>query len=209
MCSPTRVHLLRIVNPTGIHMQSNLKWTKHCQDLQARLKSRLAGLCKVKHILAQQKRKVVAQAIFQSVLTYCIALWGGASKGVLEDLQVLQNMAARFVLCVDRRVSRCEMYKQLGWMTVHQLVIFHRILAVYQIRKTGEPEYLASSLMHDNIRGNIVIPVTGLTLLQKSFMFNGGQSWNRVPASIRQLPSTATFKKELKEWVLVNIELFL
>ena len=192
----------------GIHMQSNLKWTKHCQDLQARLKSRIAGLCKVKHILVLQKRKVVAQAIFQSVLTYCIALWGGASKGVLEDLQVLQNMAARFVLCVDRRVSRCEMYKQLGWMTVHQLVIFHRILAVYQIRKIGEPKYLASSLMHDNIRGNIVIPVTGLTLLQKSFMFNGGQSWNRVPANIRQLSSLVTFKKELKEWVLVNIELF-
>ena len=53
-----------------------------------------------------------------------------------------------------------------------------------------------------------MIPVTGLTLLQKSFMFNGGQSWNRVPANIRQLSSLVTFKKELKEWVLVNIELF-
>ena len=183
----------------GIHMQANLKWIKHCQDLQTRLKARLGGLCKVRNILTLQKRKVVAQSIFQSTLTYCIALWGGASKGAIEDLQVLQNRAAQFVLCVDQRASRCEMYKRLGWMTVHQLVVFHRIFTVYRIRQTGEPEYLAESLLHENVRGNIVIPNTGLTLVKKSFLFNGAEAWNQVPANIRQIESTGSFKKELKK----------
>ena len=94
-------------------------------------------------------------------------------------------------------------------MTVHQLIVFHRILTVYMIRKKGEPEYLAESLLHDNIRGKIVVPNTGLTLVKKSFLFNGCELWNQVPASIRQIESTKVFKKELKRWVIVNIALFM
>ena len=48
----------------GVHLQSNLKWSKHCQELQAQLKTRLAGLCKLKNILNRQKRSVVAKSIF-------------------------------------------------------------------------------------------------------------------------------------------------
>ena len=81
----------------GVHLQSNLKWSKHCQELQVQLKTRLAGLCKLKNILNRQKRNVVAKSIFQSVLTYCIALWGGASKKNIEEIKVLQNKAAYFV----------------------------------------------------------------------------------------------------------------
>ena len=193
----------------GVCLQSNLKWTQHCQELQKRLKTRLAGLSKLKSVLCQEKKKVVAQAIFQSVLTYCIALWGGASRKDIEGLQVLQNKAAHFVLNLGRRTNRKELFKQLGWLTVRQLVVFHRIFAVYKIRKTGEPEYLSNALLKDNIRNHIIIPHTGLTLLKKSFLFNGGEWWNQLPLSIRQIQSTDVFKKELKKWTLTNVDLFM
>ena len=192
----------------GVHIQPNLKWKTHCFELQARLKSRLAGLRKVRNILSLQKRKIVAQAIFQSVLSYCIALWGGASKGDIEDLQVLQNKAARFVLCDSWRLSRQEMYKKLGWMTVYQLVVFHRIMAVYQIRRTGEPEYLSNLLSNDNNRGSLIVPHTGLTLVKNSFVFHGGELWNSVPPDIRHIHSVSMFKNKLKTWIFSDVGLF-
>ena len=75
----------------GVHLQSNLKWTKQCQEVQLRLKSRLSGLRKIQGILDLDRRKVVAQSIFQSVLSYCISVWGGTAKREKESLQVIQN----------------------------------------------------------------------------------------------------------------------
>ena len=194
----------------GVHLQSNLKWTKQCQEVQLRLKSRLSGLRKIQGILDLDRRKVVAQSIFQSVLSYCISVWGGTAKREIESLQVIQNRAAQFVLNVcDRRTNRIAMFKQLRWLTVHQLIVFNRIFAVYKIRKTGEPEYLAAFLRTENIRGNIIIPHTGLSLLKKSFVFNGAELWNRIPYDLRQVECQKKFKRLLREWTLSNIEMFL
>ena len=79
----------------GVVFQSDLKWNKHLIDLQKRLKDRLAGLRKLQYVISISQMKVVAESIFLSTLTYCIAVWGGAGKGDIENLQVLQNQAAR------------------------------------------------------------------------------------------------------------------
>ena len=100
------------------------------------------------------------------------------------------------------------MYKNLGWMTVYQLVVFHRIMAVYQIRRTGEPEYLANVLSNDNNRGSLIVPHTGLTLVKNSFVFHRGELWNSVPPNIRHIQSVSMFKNKLKTWISSNVGLF-
>ena len=85
-------------------------------------------------------------------------MWGGCDKGDMKELQVLQNMAAQHVLRLPRRSSRKEMFDKLGWLTVHQLVFYHTVMAVFKMRQTGEPEYLAEKMLNDNCRGGLVIP---------------------------------------------------
>jgi hypothetical protein len=192
----------------GVLLQPNLKWSKHIQDLQQRLKDRLTGLVKIRYIVGFNFRKSVAQAIFQSVLTYCIAAWGGAEKSDLQDLQVMQNKAAQVVLNYPSRSHRETMYNKLAWLTVNQSVVFHSVLAVFQIRNSGEPEYLANFLKNDNYRSNIIVPNTSLSLAKKSFCFRGAEMWNLVPAQIRSIEKVTSFKKELKKWVLNSVEKF-
>ena len=136
---------------------------------------------KVQNILGLGKRKLVTEAVFQSVLCYCIPLWGGATKREIEDLQVIQNSAARLVLKLQRGSSRKEMFRALQWLTLHQLIVYYRIMAVYNIRSNQEPEYLFKKLSNDNIRGNIIIPNTNLSILKKSFIFAGSELWNSIP----------------------------
>ena len=86
-------------NVLGIHIQSDLKWTKQIDELKSRLKGRLTGLGKIRNIVSSLKlRKQIAEGIFTSILVYCIPLWGGCGKGELQQLQVLQNEAAQHVL---------------------------------------------------------------------------------------------------------------
>ena len=193
----------------GVILQPDLKWGMHINELQRRLKDRLSGLRKVKFLASLKHRREVAQSIFQSALTYCILAWGGTSKANIESLQVLQNEAARIVLKQPRRAHREHMYSSLHWLTVNQQVVFNRILAVYNIRRTKEPEYLADYFLRENIRGNIIVPNTALTLYKKSFVIHGSELWNLLPRRLKHENSSLIFKKELKKWVFETCPMFL
>ena len=95
----------------GIYVQSDMKWSKQVDELKSKLKARLTGLGKVRNIVSSLRlRKTIAEGIFNSILTYCVPLWGGCAKGELQQLQVMQNMAAQHVLRLPRRSSRNEMF---------------------------------------------------------------------------------------------------
>ena len=160
----------------GIHLQPNLKWQTHIQEVMKKLKTRITGLLKIRFLLPLNFRKTVAEGIFMSVLVYCIPVWGGADKGSIQDLQVLENKAAQLVLNSPPRTSRNEMYDALGWMSVNQLIFYHTVISVYKIRKSMEPEYLAAKLTNDNFRGTIVVPNTVLSLVKHSFCYRAPES---------------------------------
>ena len=100
------------------------------------------------------------------------------------------------------------MFEKLGWLTVAQLAVYHTVLSVFKIRKSEEPEYLFQKLSHDNLRGNIIIPVTQLSLAMKSFCWRGAEDWNRLPDEIRSMDNIGQFKAKLKEWTGQNIHRF-
>ena len=160
----------------GVQVQPDLKWSKHVEELKSKLKTRLTGLRKTRNFLSYAFRKTVAEGIFNSVLIYCIPLWGGGDKGDTQDLQILQNQAAQHVLLLPPRSNRKMMYDKLDWMSVNQLIFYHSVMTVFKIRLTGEPEYLADKMGYDNYRGCLIVRTTAL-----SFCFCGGDSWPSLP----------------------------
>ena len=101
------------------------------------------------------------------------------------------------------------MFNKLQWLTVNQLVTYHTLLAVFKIRKTGEPEYLAGFLLHDNRAGRIIIPNTQLSLAKKSFVWRGSLCWNLLPLHLRNSSKIGHFKRGVKDWVVNNVPSFL
>ena len=69
----------------GCIIQPDLKWHKHILELLKKLKKRLAGLAHLKFVLPYNLRKVVAEGLFNSVLGYCLPLFGGCN--VIHELQ--------------------------------------------------------------------------------------------------------------------------
>ena len=185
----------------GVQIQPDLKWTKHIDELLTKLKTRLTGLNKVKYILGNKNMKTISEGIFTSVLIYCIPLWGGMDQGDLQDLQVLQNRAAQHVLRLPQRSNRKMMFDKLDWLSVKQLAFYHTVIAVYKIRETGEPEYLAEKLLNDNFRGSLIVPPTDLTLAKNSFCFRGGDSWIAIPQAIRNIQKVGPFKTALRRCI--------
>ena len=88
--------------------------------------TRLIGLNKLRFIVPYETRKTITIGIFNSVLVYCLPLFGGD----VRDLQVLQNKAGQIVAHKPPFTNRAELFDQLGWMTVYQLIVYHTSLGI-------------------------------------------------------------------------------
>ena len=141
----------------GVDIQANLKWNKHIQRVLAKLKARLVGLNKLKFLVPYNTRNTMVIGIFNSVLIYCLPLYGGCNKGHIKDLQVLQNKAGQIVAHKPPHTNRDSLYDQLGWLTVNQLIIHHTALLVFKIMKSAEPEYLAKIFGKDGRTGKTMM----------------------------------------------------
>ena len=193
----------------GCIIQPDLKWHKQVLELLKKLKKSIAGLAHLKFVLPYNLRKVVAEGLFNSVLGYCLPLFGGCNVAEVKDLQVLQNKAAQMVTHSPPRAIRNQMYDELDWLTVNQQIRYFTLLAVFRIRITGEPEYLAASLCNDNRNGTIIVQNTSSSMLKRSFKLRGSCNWNALPCEIRKLKKIGPFKREIKSWIKRNVPRFL
>merc|ERR1711954_195671 len=131
-------------------MGHDLKWTVYISNLRKRLSKRITGIHKIRKILPFQTLKIITEGWFNSVLAYCLPLFGGCDVSDMNDLQVLQNKVARLITFSESRTPRIHMFEKLQWLSVNQLIFYHTVLTVYRIRQSEEPEYLASKLTMDN-----------------------------------------------------------
>ena len=192
----------------GVIMQCDLKWSLQIEALVKKLKKRLAGLDKLRYVMNRSNKRNIVQGIFNSVLCYCLPLFGGCNKAELNVLQVQQNRAARIVLGFPPRTNRNLMFDKIAWLTVNQLIAYHTLITVYRVRKTQEPEDLALMLSRDNHNGHIILKNTQLGLYRNSFVFRGSLLWNKLPPILRKETKLIKFKKSLRNWVLENIPRF-
>ena len=193
----------------GCDLQSNLKWHTQVENLVKKLRKRLVGLNSLKYILPFQSRKQITLGMFNSVLVYCLPLFGGCDILEIKELQVLQNKAAQVVTHSPPRAERLALYARLKWLTVNQLIAYHTLLTVFKIRQSGEPEYLASFLQDDSRAGRIILTNTKLTLFMKSFVWRGASTWNQLSLELRKSTKIGHFKRGAREWVLRNVQAFL
>ena len=158
--------------------------------------------------MTKASKNNIIHGVFNSVLCYCIQLFGGCNRVELHHLQVQQNRAARCVLKLPPGSSRSLIFEKLGWMSVQQLVAYHTLITIFRIRHNREPEYLANFLTRDNIYGNIIVQNSRLGLYRNSFTYRGSILWNRLPKDMRKEVKIGTFKKEVKTWIKENVTRF-
>ena len=193
----------------GVFIQSNLKWRYHLDQLKIRLKSRLAGLERLKFIVPQSSLKLISQGIFDSTLLYCLPLFCGCEATELKSLQVLQNRAAQIVTRSPPRSHRNWMFDKLNWLTINQLTHYHTLLTLFRIRLSNEPEYLATILRQENAYGRILLPKPNLELAEKSFGIRGIRLWNTLPRELKTEMKVSGFKVKLRKWIVAQIPRFL
>ena len=201
-------------------MHQDMKWGEHLQNnnesVLRYLNSRVGALKIICKVASFKIRKMIADGIIMSKITYCIALWGGSADQLLDPLQKVQNKAARAVTKLNWDTSITILLKQCGWLSIRQLVVYHSSILVHKVMMKKSPSYLYSMFSSKyqidtrQARSEQIKPtrISTLELSYESFRWRAARMYNDLPIALRQVTSVPKFKKELKKWIIENIPIY-
>ena len=81
----------------GVTLDPLLNWNAHIQHLTKKLKVSFAIIKRICPYIPAENYKNIYHTLFESHLSYCISVWGGARKKLIEKVFVLQKSAVRYL----------------------------------------------------------------------------------------------------------------
>ena len=102
----------------------------------------IRNIGKIRKYLDEDSCKMLVSNLIISHLDYCNALYHGLPDCLLNQLQRVQNTAARLVLCIRKSAHITPVLMKLLWLPVQHRVKFKILMQVYKILNGQSPLYL-------------------------------------------------------------------
>ena len=174
--------------------------------------SRALGFLKyAKKFLPQDTLSKMYRGIVEPHFRYCCSVWGCCGKTRIDNLQKLQNRAARIVTNSSFHVSAADLIKRLGWPTISDIILSETATIIYKSTNSLAPEYLSEIFVQNsalttmrlrNTEADLRVPLFKTSNGQKSISFRGPKLWNQLSSDVKLAPSLAAFKRRLKKEIL-------
>ena len=200
---------LEIIQETkylGVQIDNSLNWKEHIKTVSTKV-SRAIGFPKhAKAFLPQETLKTLYTDIVEPHLRYCCSVWGCAGLTELNQLQKLQNRAARIITSSNFDTPSRPLIDQLGWKTIDELLASETKTMVFKSLHELAPQYFcdlftrnskSSSYVLRNSETNLRLPKKKSSNGQKYFSYRGAKAWNDLPPDTKQASSLNSFKKSI------------
>ena len=118
----------------GVEIDNKLSWSNHIDGLYKKLSSQLYILRRLKQILPTDDINCVYYGIFQSIIDYCITVWGSAAQKYLCKIQKLPNRAAPLLAQnFDWNIRGIDIVRGLGGQNVKERYCFSSCCLTYYL----------------------------------------------------------------------------
>ena len=138
---------------------------------------------------------------------YCCSVWGCAGSTDTNQLQKLQNRAARIITNSSFDTPSRPLIAELGWQTIEELIDNEFKIMVFKSLNDLAPQYLCNLFTKNsvcsshnlrNTETDLRLPMKKSANGQKCFSYRGDKIWNSLPAESKRASSLDGFKKTVK-----------
>jgi len=212
---PVEVSALQIgneqINPCqsvknlGVKMDMSLSLAPHINQMTSTAFLQIRNLARIRRFLTQEAANTAAHAFISSRLDYCNSLLYGLPLNLIQNLQYVQNSAARLVARRKKYDHITPVLYDLHWLPVLHRIQFKILLLTYKILHGLAPRYLIDLLdLSSRSRSSsiLVVPKTNkVNYGDRSFAKAAPVLWNNLPLYIKQSPNVSIFKSRLKTFM--------
>lgn len=214
----------------GVVIDEKLTWEEHIKSLRRSLSHATSTLCRLRCSLPDFLHRQLYYTLFESHLSYCITVWGGAANTRISSVFKAQKYCLR-VLFGDReayldKFKTCArarpfdnqnlnkkfflkehtkpLFKEHGILAVQNLYTYHCFLELYKIMKFRAPISL-----HENFTCSSRKPTLILSQADPPDNFNSRTTriWNVIMPKLvirDYCLSVACLKSRMKQSLLFN-----
>nr|CAI5854676.1 unnamed protein product [Callosobruchus analis] len=187
-----KIERVESIKYLGVFLDQKLNWKDHIYYVTKKVRKLIHKFFELRHILSSKMLKIVYASLIESIITYGIVAWGGASKTSISPLQIAQKYVIKIMLLKNRRYPMELLFQVSKLLTVEQLYI--KSVIRFMLTNT----YYRNSLPYShsrNIRNvsnqNLTLSFVRHSASQKHISYIGPRLFNLLPLSIRTKP----FKK--------------
>lgn len=116
----------------GIMMDERLSWHSHIDLVINRLRKFIWIYKTLRHVTSKELLNKIYIALTQSILKYCIPVWGGSTKMKILELERAQRLLLKVMYFKPRRFSTEILYQYADLLTVRKLYILNVVLKVHR-----------------------------------------------------------------------------
>ena len=182
----------------GLNIDQHLKWDKHIHSLIPRIRKLIHIFKNLNSVTDLKTLKTVYFALCQSVLSYCITVWGGAAKYIMLPLERAQRAVLKVMTKKPFRYPTLQVYNDNSVLTVRQLFIMLTIL-----RKHSQLPFDPSLLIRKRRSDRVChIPQHRTALAGRHFKILSSKMYNKINKILQIYRCTKRkTKQKLQEWL--------
>jgi len=204
-------HIIKRVNKLkylGVMVDCNLRWDEHITYLAKKVRVMFYKFYQLRDILNKKLLLITYGALVESILRYCITIWGNSYNNTLKILETCQNTLLKIILHKQRRYSTLELYKSSNTLNLRNLYVMS---ILNYLSKNPQLCSLVSHTYHTRLKvnENLVVPLLPTAFCQRFFSYFAPKVFNMLPEHLRIIiKNTNLFKKRIKTFILNNPTFF-
>ena len=201
--SGSEIRRVKAVKYLGLMADECLTWQHHNKYITKKINRGIGILKLVRHFLHRESLIIFYQTLIEPYSRYCSVVWGQCCETLKDQLQVLQNRAARTIARLKYEDADHEkLLIDFGWLNVRNLIAYDLGVFMFKAMNNIAPEgFTRMFTRQDEIyshqtrsvgEGNVFVPRRNINKGQEGVSYAGAKLWNEIP--LERAQSIDTFK---------------
>ena len=192
----------------GLEVDSKLNFDEHISKLCNKIVGQLNALCRIRHLIGLEGRKILINSFIYSNFNYCPLVWHFSSRKSINKIENIQNRALRFLLndyfsdyeTILKKTNKCIMeVKRLRLLALEIFQAFNENCPTFIMDENSVSKKYDLKIP---IRNSVTFGDKSLSVTfgDKSLKSLATRVWNSLPKQVKTETSYVKFKEEINKW---------
>lgn len=165
----------------GVIVDNHLRWNEHAYYINKKIRNLLYRFYQLREILNAKMIRTIYMSLVESVLRYCLIVWGGCFKNALKNIMVTQNYALKIIYKKEPTYSTDSLYKEANILPLRALFVHSCLIYLPKIKYLLTDNTVDYNLRTESLR----TPLYTKAHTQRIVTYFAPKFFNRLPPNIK------------------------